>query len=298
MIVIPGNHDSRNVGYVHFEELFGERRSELHLDGVSLVAVDSTEPDLDHGVIGRGRYAWIQERFAAHEAYLRVFVLHHHLLPVPGTGRERNVVHDAGDTLEMPAARRASPRALGPQARALRLAARGPLRGQRRHRLDHPPARQGQALLQRHRGDARSASRVWRKYPFHERDAIISFDPRTYEYEKDRGCWGRPRADEIGARRETGPPWRSSARCSAASPSAPRPVEDMIGMGEVLAGAVTDDFECVMITPFRSDAYRGAEGFSAAWRDWLQPYASFTAQIEDIVERDDLRRVPRRASAR
>ena len=100
MIVIPGNHDSRNVGYVHFEELFGERRSELHLDGVSIVAVDSTEPDLDHGVIGRGRYEWIGERFGAHEAYLRVFVLHHHLLPVPGTGRERNVVHDAGDTLE------------------------------------------------------------------------------------------------------------------------------------------------------------------------------------------------------
>ena len=31
---------------------------------------------------------------------LRLFVLHHHLLPVPGTGRERNIVNDAGDTLE------------------------------------------------------------------------------------------------------------------------------------------------------------------------------------------------------
>jgi 3',5'-cyclic-AMP phosphodiesterase len=99
-MVIPGNHDSRNVGYVHFEELFGDRSSELHLDGVSIVAVDSTEPDLDHGVIGRGRYPWIEERFASQNAYLRIFVLHHHLLPVPGTGRERNVVHDAGDTLE------------------------------------------------------------------------------------------------------------------------------------------------------------------------------------------------------
>ena len=29
-----------------------------------------------------------------------VFILHHHLLPIPGTGRERNVVHDAGDTLD------------------------------------------------------------------------------------------------------------------------------------------------------------------------------------------------------
>jgi 3',5'-cyclic AMP phosphodiesterase CpdA len=41
--VIPGNHDSRNVGYEHFEELFGERRSELHLDGVSIVAFDLDE---------------------------------------------------------------------------------------------------------------------------------------------------------------------------------------------------------------------------------------------------------------
>ena len=55
-VVIPGNHDSRNVGYVHFEELFGDRSSVLHKDGVTIVAVDSTEPDLDHGQIGRGRY--------------------------------------------------------------------------------------------------------------------------------------------------------------------------------------------------------------------------------------------------
>ena len=27
-------------------------------------------------------------------------MLHHHLLPVPGTGRERNVVYDAGDAIE------------------------------------------------------------------------------------------------------------------------------------------------------------------------------------------------------
>jgi 3',5'-cyclic AMP phosphodiesterase CpdA len=55
LIVIPGNHDSRNVGYVHFEELFGDRNSVLRLNGVTIVAVDSTEPDLDNGQIGRGR---------------------------------------------------------------------------------------------------------------------------------------------------------------------------------------------------------------------------------------------------
>jgi 3',5'-cyclic-AMP phosphodiesterase len=30
-----------------------------------------------------------------------VFVLHHHLIPIPGTGRERSTVMDAGDLLEV-----------------------------------------------------------------------------------------------------------------------------------------------------------------------------------------------------
>src|SRR5918995_1180016 len=58
LVVIPGNHDSRNVGYIHFEELFGERNQVVHVNGVSVVAIDSSEPDLDHGHIGRNRYAW------------------------------------------------------------------------------------------------------------------------------------------------------------------------------------------------------------------------------------------------
>src|ERR1043165_9466649 len=100
VVVIPGNHDSRNVGFVHFEGMFGDRSSVLRRDGVTGVAVDSTEPDLDNGQIGRGRYRWIEEQFSD-EADLRIFVLHPHLLPVPGSGRarERNVVYDAGDCI-------------------------------------------------------------------------------------------------------------------------------------------------------------------------------------------------------
>src|SRR5919199_4394270 len=99
-VVVPGNHDSRNVGYLHFEDLYGPRSSVLHKGECTVVAVDSTEPDLDHGSVGRGRYRWIEEQFTDPPARVRVFVLHHHLLPVPGTGRERNVVHDAGDAIE------------------------------------------------------------------------------------------------------------------------------------------------------------------------------------------------------
>jgi 3',5'-cyclic AMP phosphodiesterase CpdA len=67
---------------------------------VALVAVDSTKPDLDEGEIGREHYGWIEEGFAG-DADLRVFVCHHHLMPIPGTGRERNQVRDAGDVLSL-----------------------------------------------------------------------------------------------------------------------------------------------------------------------------------------------------
>lgn len=101
ILVVPGNHDSRNVGYKHFERLFDTRHSVLRKNGITLVGVDSTEPDLDYGSIGRHRYEWIREKFEMHPDDFKIFALHHHLLPVPGTGRERNVVHDAGDVLEV-----------------------------------------------------------------------------------------------------------------------------------------------------------------------------------------------------
>jgi 3',5'-cyclic AMP phosphodiesterase CpdA len=117
MLVIPGNHDSKNVGYLHFRDTFGvgdvaekgDRVLSLTLPPfnsteqpfrVQIVAIDSSKPDLAEGEVGRERYRWIRDQFAV-EADLKVFVLHHHLVPVPGTGRERNTVWDAGDVLAL-----------------------------------------------------------------------------------------------------------------------------------------------------------------------------------------------------
>jgi 3',5'-cyclic-AMP phosphodiesterase len=97
---VTGNHDARNVGYLHFEELIGPRHWAVDVEGVRIVGADSSEPDLNEGQIGRERYDWIREKFRP-PADLKVFALHHHLLPVPGTGRERSVVADAGDLLEV-----------------------------------------------------------------------------------------------------------------------------------------------------------------------------------------------------
>jgi 3',5'-cyclic-AMP phosphodiesterase len=104
VVLVPGNHDARNVGYLGFEDTFGTRDSRTRFEAagleVALVAVDSSKPDLDEGEIGREHYEWIQEGFAG-PADLRVFVCHHHLMPIPATGRERNQVRDAGDVLSL-----------------------------------------------------------------------------------------------------------------------------------------------------------------------------------------------------
>lgn len=100
-LVIPGNHDSRNVGYVHFEELFGARHKVMEIGNTFIVGLDSSEPDLDIGRIGRERYQWLRDQFNKRDGNIRIFAMHHHLLPVPGTGRERNIVYDAGDLLEV-----------------------------------------------------------------------------------------------------------------------------------------------------------------------------------------------------
>lgn len=109
-VIIPGNHDARNVGWVHFEKYFGSRYSRfrdefdevraerLRSSGFTVVGVDSSEPDLNEGRVGRDRYPWIQEQFDVPD-HIKIFAIHHHLVAIPGTGRERNIVVDAGDLL-------------------------------------------------------------------------------------------------------------------------------------------------------------------------------------------------------
>jgi len=182
MIIVPGNHDSRNVGYVHFEDLFGARSCELHKNGVSIIAVDSSEPDLDHGQIGRNRYRHIAEVFAQ-PADLRIFVLHHHLIPVPGTGRERNVVYDAGDLLEVLLRARVNLVLCGhkhvPYAWKLEdlfLVTAGTVSSLRLRGHTRPCYN----ILEL---GAEKVS-VYRKYPFDVRELIVEFQPGTHEYAK------------------------------------------------------------------------------------------------------------------
>jgi Icc protein len=185
LVVIPGNHDSRNVGYLHFERMFGDRFSVLRKEGVTVVSVDSTEPDLDHGQIGRGHYRWIEEQFAP-PSDLRVFVLHHHLLPVPGTGRERNVVYDAGDVIECL------------QRAGVDLVLSGHKHVPYAWKLENLfIVNAGTVSSLRLRGTTRpcynvievtgSHVDVWRRYPYHGQERIIQFSTETLAFEKYTG---------------------------------------------------------------------------------------------------------------
>jgi 3',5'-cyclic AMP phosphodiesterase CpdA len=109
-VIIPGNHDARTVGWVHFEHHFGprfsryrsvfppERAERLRASGFTVVGVDSSEPDVNEGRVGRDRYGWIRSQYQD-EDDIKIFAIHHHLVSIPGTGRERNIVTDAGDLL-------------------------------------------------------------------------------------------------------------------------------------------------------------------------------------------------------
>jgi Icc protein len=145
VMVIPGNHDSRNVGYIHFERLFGDRQSIMDLDDVVLVGVDSSEPDLNDGQVGREHYGFIEGAFCDARDKLKVFVVHHHLIPLPGTGRERNIIAGTASTLR--------------------------LRGNTRPCYNVIEAEEGRV-------------EVYRKYPFKERELAVRFDRKTREYSR------------------------------------------------------------------------------------------------------------------
>lgn len=140
-IIVPGNHDSRNEGYMIFEELFGPRYPFYEDKRVVILGVDSSQPDIDDGHIGRANYPLITKYLndpsapksgniyndykrmpesgstghsrigspfitfpsglRAGPSRIKIMALHHHLIPIPGTGRERHIPTDAGDVLKL-----------------------------------------------------------------------------------------------------------------------------------------------------------------------------------------------------
>ncbi|MFX0099694.1 MAG: metallophosphoesterase family protein [Candidatus Hodarchaeota archaeon] len=99
---IPGNHDSKNVGDLLFEEYIAKDRSftlELPNDSV-IFGLDSTEPDENIGEIGF-KTTQLFKNLIEQYSGLKIVCFHHQLVPIPRTGRERSAIVDAGNVLKM-----------------------------------------------------------------------------------------------------------------------------------------------------------------------------------------------------
>lgn len=99
-VVVPGNHDERNLGFKLFSDVFGETDFIKTFDDVNLVGLASSEPDKDDGRLGRGRHRRIEQAIKDKNKMI-VIGFHHHLIPVPNSGRETNIIEDAGETLDI-----------------------------------------------------------------------------------------------------------------------------------------------------------------------------------------------------
>ncbi|AXV38469.1 MAG: metallophosphoesterase [Methanobacteriaceae archaeon] len=104
MMIVPGNHDARHVGNESFQEIIHRRYGTLNLknNDIKVIGMDSSEPDLNYGKIGRSQQGRMEKELkkAKKKNLYKIIALHHHIIPVPKTGRERNVLTDAGDILK------------------------------------------------------------------------------------------------------------------------------------------------------------------------------------------------------
>ena len=102
--VVPGNHDSCNVGLIHFRNLIGDRKfiGSDKSDDVIIIGLDSSEPDIHDGKLGFDQLEWLNDVLNRTPSdKFTIVTFHHHLLPIPQTGRERNILLDSGDTLKL-----------------------------------------------------------------------------------------------------------------------------------------------------------------------------------------------------
>ncbi|UCE15004.1 MAG: metallophosphoesterase [Candidatus Heimdallarchaeota archaeon] len=102
---IPGNHDMRNIGDTLWKDFYGERQFliDTSKDGGNMIilGIDSSEPDENIGRIGDRGIEAILELQSYPDDLVKVLCFHHHLLPIPNTGRERSMILDAGDVMQI-----------------------------------------------------------------------------------------------------------------------------------------------------------------------------------------------------
>lgn len=105
--VVPGNHDARNDGLEIFREHFTKPPFADYIKNLNavLIGLNSSLPDSQEGMIGEQQLEWLTRQLEDIPKWQvpgkKILFMHHHILPIPHTGRERNILYDAGELLEL-----------------------------------------------------------------------------------------------------------------------------------------------------------------------------------------------------
>lgn len=101
IFTVPGNHDVKNVGWKLYEQYFGERDF-VHIDErVIIIGIDCSIPDRDDSRFSDEDLAIVDDALEKAGDRFKVVVFHCHLFPIAGAGRERNILYNAGDVIEI-----------------------------------------------------------------------------------------------------------------------------------------------------------------------------------------------------
>lgn len=99
IIILRGNHDYRNTGYLLFKKFFPSKT--IHeFDDVMIITLRTARPDRDEGELGYRQNLWLSRILSKYSEKTKIIAMHHHLISVPDTGSDRIIVLDAGDVLQ------------------------------------------------------------------------------------------------------------------------------------------------------------------------------------------------------
>lgn len=102
LISIPGNHDARSGGIRLFEEYIGPQNGVNVFGEAVVIHVNSAIGDSNDGRLGRVKFNMLKKALNVHsDKKIKIVAIHHHILPIPMSGRERNVLANAGDLLDL-----------------------------------------------------------------------------------------------------------------------------------------------------------------------------------------------------
>ena len=97
-VTLAGNHDYRSTGYLLFKQFFPIKQI-TEVDDVVFIPIGTARPDRDDGEAGHRQVLWVEETLTKYKNKFKIVALHHHLIPVPDTGKDSIPILDAGDVL-------------------------------------------------------------------------------------------------------------------------------------------------------------------------------------------------------